>query len=203
MDKKIAIIIINRDGVKIAGKLKRCFKNARVFNGQTDTLKDLVKVAFQEYEEIIIIAALGISVQNGSVSFGREILHPRKQGGSEVKTDLRIIVDDIDDLEIRIEDARGCVRGVALGVYPLVPVVVGISGILHLDDLEPGIFPGRLIEMPVDADIPDAGQVRHEEFPPSSIYCREWKGIARWRIGFFTAPCEESLSMRVIPFHSP
>jgi hypothetical protein len=35
----------------------------------------------------------------------------------------------------------------------LVPVVVGRGTLLLLDDAEPGIFAGRLVEVPVYADV--------------------------------------------------
>src|SRR5690606_34605102 len=71
-----------------------------------------------------------------------------------VEADVRVVVDDPDDAFPLIEDARICVRRVALGRDPLVPVVVRLRGVLQLDRLEPGVLPRRLVEMSVDADEP-------------------------------------------------
>lgn len=63
---RIAIITINKAGQKIAMKLKSDFKGAVIFNGSMDTqssLKNLVKNIFNNYDGLIFIAALGITVR--------------------------------------------------------------------------------------------------------------------------------------------
>ena len=48
---------------------------------------------------------------------------------------------------------RGGVGRVAFGGDALVPIVIGIGGILQFDGFQPGIFARRLIKMPVNAEI--------------------------------------------------
>lgn len=63
---KIAIITVNKEGEKIAKKLKVDFPDARIFNGRfgrKGALKKLLGTIFNEYECIIFIAALGITVR--------------------------------------------------------------------------------------------------------------------------------------------
>ena len=72
--------------------------------------------------------------------------------GPKLKLILRVVIHDLDDSLLAIEDARGSIRRVALGGDPLVPIVIGIGGVLNLDRLEPGILSRRLIKVPVDAD---------------------------------------------------
>jgi hypothetical protein len=80
-------------------------------------------------------------------------LQPGEEGGAEVEADPGVVVDDPADHLLVVEDARGGVRLVALVGDPLVPVVERVGRILQLDVLEPGVFPGGLIEMAVDADV--------------------------------------------------
>lgn len=63
---KIAVITINNDGKKLAQKLKADFPGARIFNnkmGVKGELKNFVKGIFNQYEGLIFIAALGITVR--------------------------------------------------------------------------------------------------------------------------------------------
>lgn len=63
---KIAIITINPEGVKLARKLKPCFKEARIFNQPMlfqRPLKNFVKTIFNQYDGLIFIAAVGITVR--------------------------------------------------------------------------------------------------------------------------------------------
>ncbi len=65
-NKKIAIIIINKSGEKLAKKLKGYFENARIFNGRmgrNGSVKNLVETIFHEYDGLIFITALGITVR--------------------------------------------------------------------------------------------------------------------------------------------
>ena len=52
-----------------------------------------------------------------------------------------------------VKNAGGGVGRVTLRVDALVPVVIGVGGILQLDDFEPGILAGRLIKMTMNAKI--------------------------------------------------
>ncbi len=63
---KIAIIAINKAGLNLAKKLKTGFPNAEIFCKRTPDktgLKNLVERAFDEYEGLIFIAAIGIIVR--------------------------------------------------------------------------------------------------------------------------------------------
>lgn len=59
---KIAVLTINKDGGKIADKLKVSFKNCAVIGLQKGKTKKLKKV-FSEYDGLIFISALGICVR--------------------------------------------------------------------------------------------------------------------------------------------
>jgi len=58
-----------------------------------------------------------------------------------------------DDPILGIQDTRHRIGRVAFGGDALVPVVIGIGRVLHLDGFQPGIFPRRLVKMAVDADV--------------------------------------------------
>lgn len=63
---KIAVITINKEGEKLAGELKAGFPDAKIFNGRINrkgALKNLVRIIFDEYDGLIFIAALGITVR--------------------------------------------------------------------------------------------------------------------------------------------
>lgn len=66
---RIAIITINEDGQHLAKRLKASFPGAKIFNGRLSgmnrkaALKYLVKGIFNEYDGLIFIAALGITVR--------------------------------------------------------------------------------------------------------------------------------------------
>jgi len=62
----VAIITINNNGEKIARRLKADFPGAKIFDtriGRKDELKNLIKDIFNQYEGLIFIAAVGITVR--------------------------------------------------------------------------------------------------------------------------------------------
>ena len=76
---KIAIITVNKEGEKLARELKLGFPDARIFNGRINrkgALKDLVRIIFNEYEGLIFIAALGITVRLVSGSIRSKLTDP-------------------------------------------------------------------------------------------------------------------------------
>ena len=79
--------------------------------------------------------------------------HPRKQSGSEVEADARIIVDDLFDYTLAIKDPGGRVRTITFGSDPFVPIVVRVCGILNFNNFQPCIFPWGLIKMSMNTDI--------------------------------------------------
>ncbi len=100
-----------------------------------------------------VLQALAVGFQNGLVDVGGLLLQPGKQGGPEVKANLGVVIDDAGDAAFGIENTRGAVGRVAFSGDALIPVVVGVGGILQLDGFQPGIFARGLIEMAVDADV--------------------------------------------------
>ncbi len=99
------------------------------------------------------LPALLVSVQYLGVGVGGVVLHPGKQGGSEIEADAGIVVNDLDDVSLVVEDAGGRVGRITLRRDALVPVVVGVGGILDFHRFQPGVFPRRLIEVTMDAEI--------------------------------------------------
>ena len=93
---------------------------------------------------------LGIGLQNPGIGFRRLLLKPADEGGPEIKTEMLIIVDDIQDPPLAVVDPGHAVGAIALGGDAGIPVVVRGGAGLHFDLFDPGIFPGRLIKMAVD-----------------------------------------------------
>ena len=63
---KIAVICINKEGENLARKLKCSFPDAKIFKAQMNkrsALKRLVGSIFNEYEGLIFIAAIGITIR--------------------------------------------------------------------------------------------------------------------------------------------
>ena len=58
---------------------------------------------------------------------------------------------NIKDLPSPIDDPGTGIWPVAFKSNPLIPVVKGMGALLGLNDFEPGVLPGRLIEMTVNA----------------------------------------------------
>jgi hypothetical protein len=81
------------------------------------------------------------------------LFHPREERGTKVETDPRVIIDDGQYPAFAVEKAGRGVWSVTLYRNPLIPVVVGIGGVLKLNFFKPGIFPGGLIKMAMNANI--------------------------------------------------
>ena len=99
------------------------------------------------------LLAFAVGVEDRGVDFGRFGFEPGEQSGAEVEADAGVVVDQLDDAVVAVDDPRYRVGRVALGGDALVPVVIGIGRVLQLDGFEPGVFPGRLVEVAVDADL--------------------------------------------------
>ena len=110
-------------------------------------LRERVAVAAEAF------AAFDVGANHQFVGFRRAPLHPAQQRRSKVVADRVVVIGDAADAVLGIHDARGGVGGVAFRVYALVPVVIRISGILQLNGFQPWVFAGRLIEVPVYADV--------------------------------------------------
>ena len=96
--------------------------------------------------------AVLIRFENGPVHFRLVALQPGKQGGTEIKTDPGIVIDNINDPFIRIENPGCCIRCIAFGGDTFIPVMIRICRILYFDFLKPGIFAWRLIKVAMDTD---------------------------------------------------
>jgi hypothetical protein len=99
------------------------------------------------------LLALAVGFENGPIGFGGAVGHPREQSGANVEADAGVVVDDADDAIVGGENAGGGVGRITLGGDALVPVVIGISRVLLLDQLKPGVLTRRLIKMTVNTEI--------------------------------------------------
>src|SRR4029077_1261593 len=70
-----------------------------------------------------------------------------------VKADFGVVIYHAGHALLIVHDAGGRVRGVALGSDALVPIVIGISGVLQFDGFERRVLARRLIKMPMNAYI--------------------------------------------------
>jgi hypothetical protein len=91
-----------------------------------------------------------VGFENSVINIRCFCFKPREQGRTEVKTDPRVIVDELDDLVVPIENPRHGIRRIAFRRNALVPVVIRVSGILKFDVFEPGVLERPLVEMTVD-----------------------------------------------------
>ena len=80
-------------------------------------------------------------------------MHPGKERGAEIKTDLGIIIDDVNNHLLMVEDAGGAVAGVTLGGDAFVPIMIGKGGVLNFDFVQPWVFTRRLVKMSVDTNV--------------------------------------------------
>ncbi len=94
-----------------------------------------------------------VGFEDGAVGAGRAEFQPTQQGGPEVVTHARVVVQDARDLAGVVGDAGGAVGGVALGGDALIPVMEGASGALDLDGFQPGILAGWLVKVAMDTDV--------------------------------------------------
>ena len=94
-----------------------------------------------------------VTLQNRLVHPRSLLLQPRKKRRAKVKADFLVIVDDPHDAVVRIQNSCRGVRRVAFSRHPLVPVVVGIGGILELHRFKPGVLPWWLVKMTVNANV--------------------------------------------------
>ena len=96
------------------------------------------------------LQAAAVRVQDPPVGCRGLGLQPAHEGGAEIEADMLVIIDDVQNAALVVENAGATVGRIAFGVDALVPIVVRMSAALHFDLLDPGVFPGRLIEMAMD-----------------------------------------------------
>ncbi len=112
-----------------------------------------------------------IRFQDGRVRIRRRRFEPAQQRRAEVEADRRVVVDDAEDALLRVQDAGGRVRLIALGRDARVPVVIRERGVLRLHRLQPRVLPRRLVEVAVDTDaLRGRGHGPGDGIPPGS--CR-------------------------------
>ena len=70
------------------------------------------------------------------------VFHPGEERGPDIKACVGVVVDDLDDPSPVIQDPGGRIGLVAFCRDPLVPVVVGVGGILCFNLLQPRISRG-------------------------------------------------------------
>ncbi|MBI4642731.1 MAG: hypothetical protein HY743_03120 [Deltaproteobacteria bacterium] len=77
---------------------------------------------------------------------------------------MLIIVDNVKNTALVVEDAGATVGGIAFDVDAGIPIVVRMGAGLHFYLLNPGVFPGRLIEMAVNDDVALGAFFREQGF---------------------------------------
>src|SRR5262245_44430397 len=121
-----------------------------------------------------IFLTFPIGFENCVINIRSFRFKPGEQGRTEVETDLRIIVDETDDLVFAIENPRHGIRSIALRGHPLIPVMIRICRILQLDVFEPRILARRLVEMAVNANIAFHGKLDHGLNLIVNCFNRSW-----------------------------
>jgi hypothetical protein len=104
--------------------------------------------------------ATHVGVHDGGVRLRRGVLEPLEKRRPDVETRPLERVDHVEDLPLGVRNARGDDGTIAFVEDALVPVVERRRRRLAGDLTEPGILPGRLVEVGVD-DHATAGPVAH------------------------------------------
>ena len=69
--------------------------------------------------------AVSIGVEDHLVDAVGVVLEPGEQRRTEVEADARVVIEDADDLVLRIDDAGGAVGRIAFSRDALIPIMVG------------------------------------------------------------------------------
>ncbi len=92
--------------------------------------------------------ALSVGRDDAAVSFRVMLLQPGEQCRSKIKTDMRVV---IDDLVCTVDNnPGGAIRPVTLGVNAFIPIVKRQRTRFWIDYSGPGILAWRLIEVSVN-----------------------------------------------------
>ena len=128
-------------------------------------LRQLVTPRGQRHDQVVIdltdsIAAaseppeaFAVGLDDALGYFRVPIFKPSEKRRPEIETEVRIIVVDVDDHSFWVKQPRKRVGPVTLVVDAFVPIVIGGRRSLSLDDIEPGVFPRRLVKVSVDNDV--------------------------------------------------
>src|ERR1043166_8164072 len=98
------------------------------------------------------VLAFLVRLKNALVGLRRVAFHPREQRRTKVQSDAGIVIDDLPDVALFVGNAGRSVGRIAFRRDALIPVVVGIGGLLAFHGLKPRVYPRRLVEMSVNAD---------------------------------------------------
>src|SRR5204863_8373475 len=74
-----------------------------------------------------------VRIDDRAVGLRFFFLEPRQKRGTEVETDARVIVRDLQNLRIAVDDPRHSIRRIAFSSNPFIPVVKWIGRILKFN----------------------------------------------------------------------
>jgi hypothetical protein len=107
------------------------------------------------------IATQAIGLEDAGIGVRVLLFQPREQGRADVEAHVGVIVGDIADATVVVQDARSAVGRIAFPEDAFVPVVDGRRRGLQFHLIHQGVLAGRLVEMPVDAEITVVRWGRH------------------------------------------
>jgi hypothetical protein len=93
------------------------------------------------------LETFSIGFDDLKVDRGEFLFQPGEEGGAKIETDGGIVVVNIEDLPSPVDDPGMCIGSVAFNSDPFIPVVKGVGALLGHNGFQPGVLPGRLIEM--------------------------------------------------------
>ena len=96
--------------------------------------------------------AFFVGRQNTGIGHRLGLGQPAHQGWPHIETHPGIVVDDMLDAPLLVEDARRRIGCVAFRRNPGIPIVVGRSAWLQINRIEPRVFTGGLIKVPMHTD---------------------------------------------------
>ena len=99
----------------------------------------------------VVLEALAVGLLQRLVHIGRLVFEPAQERRPEIEADPGIVVHDLRDEPFAVDDPGRVVRPIAFHRDAVVPVVERRRGVLDLDLLQPGVLPGGLVEMAMDA----------------------------------------------------
>ena len=98
------------------------------------------------------LAALVVGCNDALVGVVIVLRQPAHQRRPNVEAHPSVVVADMADAPVGIQNPRGGVGRIALSRHTGVPIMIGGSARLWIDGVDPGVFAGRLIKVPVHTD---------------------------------------------------